>query len=81
MKVVYNVGNEKHEAENVSTTIDQTSIVLTNQDKSLIDLESLGWKDGDIIVRKYVSRAEPNYFVFRNFGTTQNMVVSMWERT
>lgn len=70
MKVVYNVGNEKHEAENVSTTIDQTSIVLTDQDKSLIDLESLGWKNGDIIVRKYVSRAEPNYFVFRNFGTT-----------
>lgn len=68
MKVVYNVGNEKHEAENVSTTIDQTSIVLTNQDKSLIDLESLGWKNGDIIVRKNVSRAEPNYFVFRNFG-------------
>ena len=69
MKVVYNVGNEKHEAENVSMTINQTSIVVTNQDKSLIDLESLGWKNGDIIVRKNVSRAEPNYFVFRNFGT------------
>lgn len=64
MKVVYNVGNEKHEAENVSTTIDQTFIVLTDQDKSLIDYKSLGWKNGDIIVRKYVSRAEPNYFVF-----------------
>ena len=62
MKVVYNVGNEKHEAKNVSTTINQTSAVL-------IDLDSLGWKNGDIIVRKYVSRAEPNYFVFRNFGT------------
>ena len=70
MKVVYNVGNEKHEAENVSTTIDQTFIVLTDQDKSLIDYKLLGWKNGDIIVRKYVSRAEPNYFVFRNFGTT-----------
>lgn len=42
MKVVYNVGNEKHEAKNVSTTIDQTSIVLTDQDKSLIDYKSLG---------------------------------------
>lgn len=70
MKVVYNVGNEKHEAENVSTTINQTSIVLTDQDKSLIDYKSLGWENGDIIVRRYVSRAEPNYFVFRNFGTT-----------
>ena len=69
MKVVYNVGDEKYEAENVSTTIDQTSIVLTDQDKSLIDYKSLGWKNGDIIVRKNVSRAEPNYFVFRNFGT------------
>lgn len=69
MKVVYNVGNEKHEVENVSTTIVKTSIVLTDQDKFLIDYKSLGWKNGDIIVRKYVSRAEPNYFVFRNFGT------------
>ena len=68
MKVVYNVGNEKHEAENVSTTINQVPEIVTDQDKSLIDLESLGWKNGDIIVRKYVSRAEPNYFVFRNFG-------------
>ena len=68
MKVVYNVGNEKHEAENVSTTINQIPEITTDQDKSLIDLESLGWKDGDIIVGKYVSRAEPNYFVFRNFG-------------
>lgn len=61
MKVVYNVNGKKHETKNVSTTINQTSAVL-------IDLDSLGWKNGDIIVRKYVSRAEPNYFVFRNFG-------------
>ena len=69
MKVVYNVGNERHEAENVSTTINQTPKIIIDQDKSLIDYKSLGWKNGDIIVRKYVSRAEPNYFVFRNFGT------------
>lgn len=69
MKAIYNIGNEKHEAENVSTTIDQTSTVVIDQDKSLIDYKSLGWKNGDIIVRKCVSRAEPNYFVFRNFGT------------
>lgn len=69
MKVVYNVGNEKHEAENVSTTIDQTPKIIIDQDKSLIDYKSLGWKNGDIIVRRYVSRAEPNYFVFKNFGT------------
>lgn len=68
MKVVYNVGNEKHEAENVSMTINQVPEIVTDQDKSSIDLESLGWKNGDIIVRKNVSRAEPNYFVFRNFG-------------
>ena len=68
MKVVYNVGNEKHEAENVSTTINQVPKVVTNQDKSLIDLESFDWENGDIIVRKNVFRAEPNYFVFRNFG-------------
>lgn len=68
MKVVYNVGGKEHEAENVSTTINQVPEITTDQDKSSIDLESLGWKDGDIIVRKYVSRAEPNYFVFRNFG-------------
>lgn len=69
MKVIYNVGNEKHEAENVSTTINQALEIITDQDKSLIDFKSLGWKNGDIIVRKNVSRAEPNYFVFRNFGT------------
>lgn len=69
MKVVYNVGNEKHEAENVSTTINQTPKIIIDQDKSLIDYKSLGWKNGDIIVGKYVSGAEPNYFVFRNFGT------------
>lgn len=69
MKVIYNVGNEKHEAENVSTTINQVPKVVANQDKSPIDFKSLGWKNGDVIVRKYVSRAEPNYFVFRNFGT------------
>ena len=69
MKVVYNVGDEKYEAKNVSTTIDQTPQIIIDQDKSLIDYKSLGWKNGDIIVRKYVSRAEPNYFVFRNFGT------------
>lgn len=70
MKVVYNVGNEKHEAKNASITINQVPEIVTDQDKSLIDYKSLGWKNGDIIVRKYVSRAEPNYFVFRNFGTT-----------
>ena len=70
MKVVYNVEGKKHEAENVSTTINQTSTVLIDQNKSPIDYKPLGWKNGDIIVRKYVSKAEPNYFVFRNFGTT-----------
>lgn len=69
MKVVYNVNGKEHEAENVSTTINQVPEIVTDQDKPLIDLESLGWKNGDIIVRRYVSRAEPNYFVFRNFGT------------
>lgn len=69
MKVVYNVGDEKYETENVSTTIDQTPQIIIDQDKSLIDYKSLGWKNGDIIVRKYVSRVEPNYFVFKNFGT------------
>lgn len=68
MKVIYNVGNEKQELGNVSATINQTSKVLINQDKSLVDIKSLGWKNGDIIVRKNVSRVEPNYFVFRNFG-------------
>lgn len=37
MKVVYNVGNEKHEAENVSITIGQTPKIIIDQDKSLID--------------------------------------------
>ena len=69
MKVVYNVEGKKHEAENVSITINQVPEIVTDRDKSLIDLESLGWKNGDIIVRKNVSRIEPNYFVFRNFGT------------
>ena len=70
MKVIYSIGNESYELENASITTNQTSTVVIDQDKSLIDYKSLGWKNGDIIVRKYVSRAEPNYFVFRNFGTT-----------
>ena len=70
MKVIYNVGNKKYELENISTTIDQTSKVTIDRDKSsLINFKSLGWKDGDIIVRKDVSRIEPNYFIFRDFGT------------
>ena len=69
MKVIYSIGNESYELENASITTNQTSTVVIDQDKSLIDYKSLGWKNGDIIVRKYVSRAEPNYFVFRNFGT------------
>lgn len=69
MKVIYNVEGKKHEAENVSMTINQAPEIVNDQDKSSVDLESLGWKNGDIIVRKNVSRAEPNYFVFRNFGT------------
>lgn len=71
MKVIYNIGNEKYELENISTTIDQTSKVTIDQDKSsLVDFKSPGWKDGDIIVRKDVSRIEPNYFIFRDFGTS-----------
>lgn len=69
MKVIYNIGNEEYELENFSMTITQVSKVVINQDKCLINFKSLGWKDGDIIVRKDVSRIEPNYFVFRNFGT------------
>lgn len=69
MKVIYNVGNEKHETENVSITAKQIS-KINDQDKSLSELKSLGWKNGDIIVRKNVSRSEPNYFIFRNFGAT-----------
>ena len=69
MKVIYSIGNESYELENASITTNQTSTVVIDQDKSLIDYKSLGWNNGDIIVRKYVSRAEPNYFVFRNFGT------------
>ena len=42
MKVVYNVGDEKYETENVSTTIDQTPQIIIDQDKSLIDYKSLG---------------------------------------
>lgn len=68
MKVIYNVEGKKHEAENVSMTINQVPEIVNDQDKSSVDLESLGWKNGDIIVRKNVSRTEPNYFVFRNFG-------------
>lgn len=71
MKVIYNVGNEKYELENISTTIDQDSKVIIDQDKSsLVNFKSPGWKDGDIIVRKDVSRIEPNYFIFRDFGTS-----------
>lgn len=70
MKVIYNVGNEKYELENISTTIDQDSKVVIDQDESLIDHKSSGWKDGDIIVRKDVSRIEPNYFIFKDFGTS-----------
>lgn len=69
MKVIYNIGNEKYELENISTTIDQTSKVTIYQDKPpFVKFKSPGWKDGDIIVRKDVSRTEPNYFIFKNFG-------------
>lgn len=69
MKVVYNVNGKEHEAKNVSTTINQVPEIVTDQDKPSIDYKSLGWKNGDIIARRYVSRTEPNYFIFRNFGT------------
>lgn len=68
MKVIYNVGNEKYELENISTTIDQTSKTTVSQDKSLINSKSPVWKNGDVIVRKDVSKTEPNYFIFRGFG-------------
>lgn len=68
MKVIYNVGNEEYELENFSTTIDQVPKVVIDQGKCLISFKSFGWKNGDIIIRKNVSRIEPNYFVFRNFG-------------
>lgn len=70
MKVIYNIGNKKYELENISTTIDQTFKTTIDQNKSsLINFKSPEWKDGDIIVRKDVSRIEPNYFIFRDFGT------------
>ena len=69
MKVVYIIGNEEYELENASMTINQVPKIVINQDKSLVSFLSLGWENGDIIVRKDVSRIEPNYFVFRNFGT------------
>lgn len=68
MKVIYIIGNEEYELENFSMTMTQVPKVVINQDKSLVSFLSLGWENGDIIVRKNVSRIEPNYFVFRNFG-------------
>lgn len=71
MKVIYNVGNEKYELENISTTIDQSPKVTIDQDKpSLVDSKPPRWKNGDIIVRKDVSRTEPNYFIFKDFDTS-----------
>lgn len=69
MKVIYNVGNEKYELENISTTIDHISKTTVSQDKSLINSKSPVWKNGDVIVRKDVSKTEPNYFIFRGFVT------------
>lgn len=69
MKVIYNVGNEKYELENISTTINQNSKTLITQDKSLVDFKSLGWGDGDVIIKKDVSKTELDYFIFRDFGT------------
>lgn len=71
MKVIYNIGNKKYELENISTTIDQTFKTTIDQNKSsLVDSKPPGWKNGDIIVRKDVSRTEPNYFIFKNFDTS-----------
>lgn len=72
MKVIYDTGKERCELKNCSITISPANQIHIEQKESIIDvdlLQSLDWKCGDVIIRKEVSRIEPNYFIFWNFGT------------